>query len=92
MSKNVKLLLKALAVVLVMFALGYVMGRLLGKGTKGVDLPALLKKVDNEAAGILLTAAHLLLTVAELAMALGEVAHTFIEIAWTHRLFRKKHE
>lgn len=72
MSKNVKLLLKALAVVLVTFALGYVMGRLLGKGTKGVDLPALLKKVDNEAAGILLGAAHLLLTIVPLICASGQ--------------------
>jgi hypothetical protein len=72
MSKNVKLLLKALAVVLVTFALGYVMGRLLGKGTKGVDLPALLKKVDNEAAGILLGAAHLLLTIVSLICASGQ--------------------
>lgn len=72
MSKNVKLLLKALAVVLVMFALGFAAGRLFGRSTKGVDLPALLKKVDNEAAGILLGAAHLLLTIVPLICASGQ--------------------
>ncbi|MBQ8966133.1 DUF3169 family protein [Ruminococcus sp.] len=72
MNKTLKLLLKAAGLVLLMFGLGYIFGRILGSNTKDIDFKKFLK-VDHEAAGLLLMAAHLLFTLVPLICAAGQL-------------------
>ena len=61
MNKNLKLFLKAVLLVLALFGLGYLFGRVLGSNTGDIDFKKMLA-VDHTTVGVILTILQLLVT------------------------------